>query len=257
MAKKYWEIKASAENSVDVFLYGEIVPDGWQWEETDTAAIDFKKALDEAGNVQTINLHVNSPGGSVYEGLAIHNMLKQHKAKVTAFIDGMAASIASLIVMAADTIYMPSNAMMMVHSPLRSIYGHANDLREAADMLDKTGESMKQSYLHHGGEKLTVDKITELFSKDSWLSAQDCFDIGLADEIEEPVQMAACVSRQWLSKFKNVPAALLKAVGGGDPAHRAGPTPQQQNVINQARQQIAEQAKAGSAYVDTILGGMM
>lgn len=110
-------MKASADGkSADIFIYGEITKYAWT-EEGEHSATTFKQELDELGDVDIINLYVNSPGGSVFEGITIHNMLKRHKAKVTAHVDALAASIASVIIMAADEIRMPSNSMLMIHNP--------------------------------------------------------------------------------------------------------------------------------------------
>src|SRR5690554_6371861 len=101
-------MKMSADNEADIFIYGEITSD--EWDETDTSASSFKKELDELGDVSAINLYVNSRGGSLFEGIAIYNMLNRHNAKVHAYVDGLATSFASVLIMAADKIYMPANS---------------------------------------------------------------------------------------------------------------------------------------------------
>jgi ATP-dependent Clp protease protease subunit len=222
---KFYRMEASTDGqSADVFLFGEIVPAGWEWDDTDQSAASFKKNLDAMGDVSTINLHINSPGGSVFEGVAIGNMLKQHKAQVHCFVDGLAASIASVIAMSGDTISMPKNAMLMIHNPLTGLWGNAADLRKAADDLDHINESMKQSYLGKAGDKLDLETLSTLMDSETWLSADEAVSYGLADEVLEPNQAAACVSEKLFAKYKHVPAALA---GGGDPVNRPGPTPQE------------------------------
>src|SRR5699024_9388020 len=117
MAKlpKYLTIKQKAKTEADLYIDGEIVTD--EWYDSDTSAAGFRDGLKEIGDVSIINLHINSPGGSVFEGIAIYNMLKQNKATVNVYVDGLAASIASVIAMSGDTIFMPKNAMMMIHNP--------------------------------------------------------------------------------------------------------------------------------------------
>ncbi|TGA95715.1 Clp protease ClpP [Sporolactobacillus shoreae] len=176
------------------------------------------------GDVSTINLHINSPGGSVFEGVAIGNMLKQNKAQVNVFVDGLAASIASVIAMAGDHIAMPANAMMMIHNPWSYVVGNAADMRKEADDLDHINESMKQTYLAKAGDKLDTDTLGTLMDAETWLSAQEAVGYGLADEVLEANQAAACVSEKLFAKYKHVPAALA---GGGDPTPQPGPTPQE------------------------------
>lgn len=224
---KFYKMEASADGkSADVNIYGEIVSSGWESDDSETSAATFKKSLDALGDVDTINLHINSPGGSVFEGVAIGNMLKQNKAQVHCFVDGLAASIASVIAMSGDTISMPKNSMLMIHNPWTMAIGNSSDLRQQADNLDHINESMKQTYLSKAGDKLDMDTLTSLMDAESWLSADEAVSYGLADEVLEPNQAAACCSTKLFSRYKNVPAALKLSAGGGDPAHLSGPTPQ-------------------------------
>ncbi|EZP75011.1 serine protease [Parageobacillus genomosp. 1] len=247
---KFWEIKMSADgsNSADIFIYGDIV--SYQWDETDTSAASFKKELDDAGDVDTINLYINSPGGSVFEGVAIYNILKRHKAKVNVHVDALAASIASVIAMAGDTIFMPKNSMMMIHNPWTWAYGNAAELRKVADDLDRIGQSVKQTYLQKAGDKLTEEKLQEMLDAETWLSADEAYEYGLCDVVLEASQIAASISDEWFSKYKNVPKELKNQVKN-----------QQKTVISAEemakRRQIAEESKANLAYINTILGGML
>jgi ATP-dependent Clp protease, protease subunit len=247
---KFWEIKMSADgsNSADIFIYGDIV--SCQWDETDTSAASFKKDLDAVGDVDTINLYINSPGGNVFEGVAIHNMLKRHKAKINVYVDALAASIASVIAMAGDTIHMPKNAMLMIHNPWTWTYGNAAELRKVADDLDRIGNSVKQTYLQKAGDKLTEEKLQEMLDAETWLSADEAYEHGLCDVVLEASQIAASISDELFSKYKNVPKQL-KNQGKN----------QQKTVISAEemaiRKRIAEESKANLAYINTILGGMM
>ncbi|WP_439197241.1 head maturation protease, ClpP-related [Bacillus velezensis] len=205
---KYWSMKASGDSSADVFIFGEVVTSGYEWDDIDTSATSFKKDLDALGDLSTINLHLNSPGGSVFDGVAISSMLKQHKATVNVYIDGIAASIASVIAMAGDTIFMPSNSMMMVHNPLTLVWGNAQEMRKQADVLDKISESMKLSYLERAGDKLDKETLDNLMDNETWLSAHEAVSYGLADEVIASNQVAASVSDELFAKYHNVPSAL-------------------------------------------------
>lgn len=209
---KFWQMSLISAGIADVYILGEIVSSGYEWSDSDTSAATFKKDLDALGDVETINLHINSPGGSVFDGSTIGSMIKQHKATVNVYIDGLAASIASVIAMAGDNVYMPKNAMLMIHNPWTFAIGNANDLRKQAEDLDKIGLSMQESYLGKSKDKLSAEKLQELLDNETWLSASEALEYGFADEILEENQVAANVSQELFAKYKNVPAKLqLKA----------------------------------------------
>lgn len=204
------KIKQSVEdNSVDMYIYGAIVTD--DDDEKGVSAIDFRDALKELGEVNTINLHINSPGGNVFEGIAIYNMLKQNKATINVYIDGLAASIASVVAMSGDTIFMPSNAKLMIHNPwVAGVAGNASDLRKEADDLDKITQSSVQIYLDKTKGKLDEAKLKEIMDDETWLSAQEALDYGFVDEILEANKVAACVDKSIMKHYVNVPKQLAK-----------------------------------------------
>src|SRR5699024_9196072 len=205
----------------------------------------FKNELDALGNVDQINMYVNSPGGSVFEGITIHNMLKRHKAKVVANVDALAASIASVIIMAADEVRMPSNSMLMIHNPWTFTIGNASDLRKEADDLDRIGKSSMQSYIDKAGDKITEEKLQEVLDAETWLSADEAYEYGLCDVVEGANEMAACISEKYMNRYQNVPNQLKEKT---------------KNVITleekELRQKIADEAKASEEYTKTILGGI-
>ena len=128
MKTKFWNImKNEEENSTDMILYGTIGSDEW-WD--DICDKTFKEDIANLGEVENINLHINSPGGSVFAAVAIANTLKNHKAKVTAYIDGLAASAATIITSACDIVKMPKNALFMIHNPLTWAYGNKQELEK-------------------------------------------------------------------------------------------------------------------------------
>jgi Protease subunit of ATP-dependent Clp proteases len=206
--KKFWECKQSAnQNEADVFIFGEIV--SFKWDDTDTTAASFQKDLKELGEVSQINLHINSPGGSVFEGIAIGNMLRQHKARVVAHVDALAASIASVIVASCDEVIMPENSMLMIHNPWTISMGNAKELRKQADDLDKIAESSVVTYLAKAGEKLTEEKIKQIMDEETWMSAQEAYNYGLCDVVESANQVAASISQKLFETYQKVPEKLL------------------------------------------------
>lgn len=207
--KKFWEMKMSAnQKEADVYIYGEIV--SYKWDEEDTTASSFQKDLKALGDVEAINLHVNSPGGSVFEGITIGNMLKHHKAKVTAYVDALAASIASVIVASCDKVVMYDNSMLMIHNPWSRMVGNAKDFRKQADDLDKISESSVITYLSKAGDLLTEERIKQIMDEETWLSASEAKEIGLCDEILGTNSIAASIDEKLFKNYRNVPEDLIK-----------------------------------------------
>jgi ATP-dependent protease ClpP protease subunit len=205
--KKFWEIKNVVENeSADIFIYNEIM--SWDYEDV-TSASSFKRDLDRLGKVKNLNIMINSPGGSVGDGLTIASLLQRHPANVTAYVDGMACSIASVIACAADKMVMGRSSLLMVHDASTLCMGNSKDLRKMADDLDTITASLRQMYLNKAGDKLTEEKITELMDKESWLSAKECMKLGLCDEILESNKMVAKLPNKFMNMYNNIPKSLL------------------------------------------------
>lgn len=206
---KYLTIKQQANNDeADVYIDGEIVTD--EYLDSDTSASGFRDALKEIGNVKTINLHINSPGGSVFEGTAIFNMLKNSKAFINVYIDGLAASIASVIAMAGDKIYMPANAMLMIHNPWVVCEGNANELRKMADDLEKIGNLSTETYVKRSNGKANAEEIQNLMDEETWLTAKEAVELGLADEVMESNKMAASINSKDAKRYRNVPNNIIQ-----------------------------------------------
>ena len=222
-----------------MYIDGEIVTD--EYEDTDTSAAGFRNALKSLGDVKSINLHINSPGGSVFEGIAIYNMLKQNSARINVYIDGLAASIASVIAMSGDAIFMPSNSMMMVHNPWVMAIGNANELRKQADALDQITKSSVQTYLAKAGDKLDEKTLTQLMDDETWLTAQEAVDYGLADEVMEPNKAVASINKQFVSRYRHVPEQLIKQA-----EHDDNKLNSEQNLEQEQLNKIHEKALANA-----------
>ncbi|WP_459503138.1 head maturation protease, ClpP-related [Bacillus sp. C1] len=238
-------MKASANGkSADIFIYGEITQYAWE-EYGEVSSITFKNGLDELGDgIETINLYINSPGGSVFETMAIIAMLQRHPAKVISYIDGIGASCASVLPMISDKIVMYANSMLMVHNAWTYVVGNAEQLRKAADDIERINQSMVQYYLNRAGDKLNADTLKKLLDAETWLTAEEAIGYGLCDEIISTNTAAACVEEKWAKQYKNVPQQLLNM---------------QSNIPSDEmleRQKIAEEAKANAEYIKTILGGI-
>lgn len=201
--KKYWEFKNKTSTEADLYLYIEIA--SWGAGYSAHSAQSFKQELDDLGEIETLNIYINSPGGDVFEGNTIMNMLKRKKCTKNVYIDGLAASIASVIAMAGDKIIMPSNAMMMIHNAWTYTAGNSKDLRKLADDLDKVNASIRQAYLDKASDKLDEETLINLMDNETWLTAQECFDYGLCDVVGEDKNIAAKFDLNLLNQYKNIP----------------------------------------------------
>jgi ATP-dependent protease ClpP protease subunit len=197
MSSKSWfkfENKAG-EDATTVYVYDEI---GY-WGVT---AKEFCDALNGV-NTSIINLKINSPGGDVFDGLAIHNALKGHAAKVNVQVEGLAASIASIIAMAGDEIRMAKNAFFMIHNAWAGCAGNAVDMRKLADTLEKIDGTLVQTYQDRTGG--TQKDIREMMAAETWLNADEALAAGFCDVIGDPADVKAKFD---LSKFSHVPQAV-------------------------------------------------
>jgi ATP-dependent protease ClpP protease subunit len=181
MHKNMWEFRQSAKpDTVELYIYSTVEADKWL-AKSETSAKAFRDALAQHPNAKEITVYINSLGGSVMEGIAIYNQLKRHPAHKTVRVDGFACSIASVIAMAGDTVIMPKNTVMMVHNAWTIAMGNSRELHKAADDLEVINQASRQAYLEKAGDKLTEEKLTELLDGETYLTAAQCIELGLAD----------------------------------------------------------------------------
>ncbi|WP_436884096.1 head maturation protease, ClpP-related [Staphylococcus pseudoxylosus] len=207
--KTYFQMNKKTQNKGEIYIYGDIVSS--KWDETDVTAVDFKNELNQLGDVSEIDVHINSAGGNVFEGHAIYNMLKMHKAKVNIYVDALAASIASVIAMSGDTIFMHKNSFMMIHNSWIMTLGNSKDLRQTANLLDKTDQSSNNAYLDKA-TNLSEAELKQLLEAETWLTADEALEKGLADEIIGASEIAASISKDSYQMFKQVPENIEKDV---------------------------------------------
>jgi ATP-dependent Clp endopeptidase proteolytic subunit ClpP len=195
----WFQVKAQQNNKTEVYILDAI----GSWGMT---AKDFIESV-RASKPLEIDLHINSPGGSVFDGLAIFNYLKNSGAVVNVFVDGLAASIASIIAMAGNTISMAQNAFMMIHNPIGYIDGgNASDMEKSAEFLRKIEEQMAAIYEGRSGK--SREKVKAWMDDVSYFTAQECLDNGLADKITGAIQATAHFD---LTAFGKVPDALARS----------------------------------------------
>lgn len=199
----YCEIKNSLGGVKEILFYGDIVSSEWdKWSPEDTAPMNVKQLADEIGD-SDVNIRINSNGGDVFAGFAICNILKGLKGRKTVYIDGLAASIASVIAMAGDIIIMPENSFLMIHKPWSGTIGNADDLRKLADTLDSIERGITATYMSKAAEGVTEDKLSELINAETWLSAKEAAEIFGSVEVEAPVIAAASLSTRFMDIYRN------------------------------------------------------
>nr|DAV98886.1 MAG TPA: Putative ATP dependent Clp protease [Caudoviricetes sp.] len=204
------EIRNQTDESADLCFFGDINSESlgeWQkYYPEDKAPSDVKDFLDQLENVSKINVHINSGGGSVFGGIAIYNMLKRFDAEITVYVEGLAASIASVIAMAGDKIVIPANAQMMIHKPSSIAWGNADEMRKEADILDGCQKVILNTYMQHVKEGVTEDAINDLINAETWKNGvewQEYFDI----EVSESSQAVAAAS-DFYDAYKHTPKNL-------------------------------------------------
>ena len=198
--QSWYSIKAKANDTAEISIYDEI--GGWG-----ISAQQFAKDFKALGNnLKQINLHIHSPGGDVFDGIAIYNLLKNHPANKTVTIDGLAASMASVIAMAGTEIIMPENAMMMIHKPWGVQGGDADDMRKYADLLDKVEDTLIPAYAAKTGK--SAEELAEMLAAETWLNGKECVEHGFADKLAEPVKAMAQLQSKRLGDYNNMPKAI-------------------------------------------------
>ncbi|OUE50257.1 head maturation protease, ClpP-related [Citrobacter amalonaticus] len=231
----WWEIKNSAAEDntpAELLIYGYI----GEWDEVSSA--DVVKQL-KAVTSDTINVRINSYGGSVFTAQAILSSLKRHPANVTVYIDGIAASAATIIAMAGDKIIIPSNAMMMIHNPWTFAAGDADELRDIAEMMDKVRDSILAAYSEKTG--LSDERLIELMNDETWLSADEAVELGFADEVEKAMRLAASLNDGVFSlngmsfeasRFSKLPDSLAQLSQAKNKQSTAPTVQQKEEIVN-------------------------
>ena len=195
-----WYSICALDAGAEISIYDEIGAYG-------VSAKAFLADLGKLPDKAPLMLRLNSPGGSVFDAVAIYNALTRHAGNVTVSIDGIAASAASYIAMAGDEIIMPENAFLMIHDPSGMVMGTAVDMRSMAEALDKIGASLLRGYAAKSGK--AEKDIAKLMARETWLDATEALEMGFADTMAAPVKMAASFD---VSRFRNAPPEIVDAV---------------------------------------------
>ena len=196
----WYTIKAAdVRGAADISIYEEIGGFG-------VTAKQFAEDLKALGDVSHINLRIHSPGGDVFEGIAIYNLLRNHPADITVYIDGVAASMASVVAMAGDRVVMPENAMMMIHKPWGISGGNAGDMRDYADLLDKVETVLIPAYARKTGK--SAQEIATMLEDETWMDGKECLKHGFADELLPSVRVMARIESKRTGDFLHMPETI-------------------------------------------------
>jgi len=196
-----YRMRAKNKNEGEIYLYGLIGRDFWG---DGISAKQFADDLKALGNVSRIDLRINSDGGFVDDARAMYNLLRDHKATIAVHIDGIAASAASFIAMAGNTIEIAEGGFVMIHNARMGVVGEARDLRQAADILDMVNGTIRDTYVAR--TRQSAEQVTAWMDAETWFTGTEAVKHGFADKIVENLAAAAAISDP--SRFKNLPTAL-------------------------------------------------
>ena len=211
------KIEAKVKDRADIWIYGDI---GESWSGDSVTAKDLSDELKKLAGVKEITLRLNSPGGNVFDGLAMYNSLKKFPAKIITEIDGMALSIASIVALAGDEVRMAGNAVYMIHNPWTMTAGDSAEMRKVADQLDLVRDSLAGTYAAKTKDSASLEQISDWMNAETWFNADEALKAGFVDQITDPIEIAA---KYDLGRYhyKNMPVVAEKIALPQDKAMRA------------------------------------
>tara|TARA_R110001632_G_scaffold7083_6_gene28371 strand:- start:712 stop:1701 length:990 start_codon:yes stop_codon:yes gene_type:complete len=198
MKENWYNIQSKkSTKAVDIYIFDEIGAFGMNAQSFIDEIKEFKNS--------DINLHINCVGGDVFDGMAIYNIIKKRNAKTTAYIEGIAASMGSVIALAADRVVMAENSLFMIHNAWGGANGEAKDMIKTATLLNKISDEIADIYMKK--TNLSYDKVKGMMDEETWLNAEEAFDLGFIDSISDAIKIAAKYN---VSKFKNITSEEIK-----------------------------------------------
>lgn len=227
--RKYYALETH-DREADIYIFGDIT--SWEWLESDVSSYTLSKEL-QGLDVDVLNVHINSYGGEVAEGLAIYNMLKNHKAKVRTYCDGFACSIASVIFMAGDERIMSEASLLMIHNAWMYTAGNAAQLRKDADDLEIITQASISAYM--GKVNITEDELKEALDAETWILPSDALEKGFATSIVAGTQTNKAAASAHRALFLLLKDAL-QSIPDGEPEedealHGSEPLPQENKTL--------------------------
>lgn len=192
MKKNWYNISGKASDSiVDIYIFDEIGAYGLNAQSFIDEIKPFKNSA--------LNIHINCVGGDVFDGMAIYNVIKKRTAETTVYIEGIAASMGSVIALAADNVVMAENSLFMIHNAWGGAMGEAKEMKKTAKLLDKISGEIADIYVKK--TNLPYNKVQEMMDEETWLNADEAYELGFIDSISDAIKVAA---KYDVSKFKNI-----------------------------------------------------
>ena len=222
-SSKFWNF-VKTEDAAEIHFYGEIASGEAFGDEITPKA--FLEDLDEAKGAKNLDIYINSGGGDVFAGFSIYNMIKRTGIPTTVYVDGLAASAASVVAMAGDRIVMPKNSVMMIHNAWCGGRGNAKDLREQAEKLDRIDGQIAQIYSDR--TKKPIEEVKALMEAETWMSADEAFANGFCDEIEENKMVALALGEEFKGMYKNMPEDIQVEQKAEEKQEKIEPEPEQE-----------------------------
>ena len=197
MNENWYNINSKTSKVIDVYIFDEIGMGG----------VNAQGFIEEIKSFKDspMNLHINCVGGDVFDGMAIYNIIKKRTAKTTVYIEGIAASMGSVIALAADSVVMAENSLFMIHNAWGGAMGEAKEMKKTAKLLDKISGEIADIYVKK--TKLPYDKVKEMMDEETWLNAEEALELGFIDSISDAIKVAA---KYDVSKFKNITNKEIK-----------------------------------------------
>lgn len=189
----------------DVYIYGTIGNGGWYCDGNTSSWLLGQ--LRECGG-EDVTLHINSDGGDVFEAVAMQAAVRSHPGKVTAVVEGLAASAATVVMAAAEECSIVDGSMVMVHDPWSVVQGGADEMRSTADMLDKIRDSIADAYARKTG--MGRDECAALMAEETWMSAEEAVAMGFCDRVDTSVTAVAMASRGAMARYRRCPAGVVE-----------------------------------------------
>ena len=228
---KYYALTTN-DSVADVYIFGDIT--SWEWLKSDVSSYTLSKEISELKDVSQINVHINSYGGEVAEGLAIYNSLKNHPAKVVTICDGFACSAASVVFMAGDERIMNNASLLMIHNAWMYTAGNADQLRKDADDLDTITQASINAYMER--VEIDEDELKELLDNETWILPADALEMGFATSIVDASfvsenKAAANVRSKLFQMVRQSISAPSEPTPQPEPEPETTPDPQENKLL--------------------------
>lgn len=208
----FFEVKNQTEDSAEIYIVGQIKTEKPWWNDdevnNENCLREFIKTLQELKDVKNLIIHINSPGGVLFAGVTMYNLLKNHLAYKKVYVDGSAASAASIVAMAGDEIIIPKNAFLMIHKPIVGVMGNALDLQKAIDMLDSIEVGMLSIYEENLINDSDKEVIKQMVQDETWLNGEEAAKYFKNVKVTDEVKISACSDFDF-SCYKNAPKELI------------------------------------------------